>query len=79
MKVQSILNRFKPKFVNIHTNEMPAESAKSLESARGMLENYAKHKQISIDVYGGQRLLEMILWRHFLELQVGLKNNYKLL
>lgn len=58
MKVQSILNRFKPKFVNIHTNEMPAESAKSLESARGILENYAKHKQISIDVYGGQRLLE---------------------
>lgn len=73
MKVQSILNRFKPKFVNIHTNEMPAESAKSLESARGMLENYAKHKQISIDVYGGQRLLE----NDFMETFPGVASGFK--
>ena len=78
MKVQSILNRFKPKFVNIHTNEMPAESAKSLESARGMLENYAKHKKISIDVYGGQRLLENDFMETFPEVASGFKKQLQI-
>lgn len=57
MKVQSIINRFRPKLVNIHSDGMPKRAAEQLESASGMLENYAKHNKVEIDVYGGQRLL----------------------
>lgn len=57
MKIFKIFNS-KPNFVNIHNDLMYSGTAKQLELSKDVLENYAKHKNIKVDIYSGQHALE---------------------
>ncbi len=58
MKVSRIIDRFRPKLVKIHADGMYKPAAEKLEASKNMLENYAKHNKIKIDIYGGLHALE---------------------
>ena len=81
MKVPKIIDRFRPKLVEIHADGMYEPTVKKLEASKNMLENYAKHNDIKIDIYGGLHTLEddefvspVIENRFCTKLQVVVKN-----
>lgn len=57
MKIAKIFSSKKTNLVNIHKDGIFSETAKQLELSKGVLENYAKHRNIKVDIYSGKHAL----------------------
>ena len=57
MKIAKIFSSRKTNLVNIHKDGIFSETAKQLELSKGVLENYAKHRNIKVDIYSGKHAL----------------------
>ena len=75
MKILKIKSSLNPQLVKIHSDGMYEESAKTLMASKNMLENFANHNNVKIDIYAGQHAMEeganpSLAQKYFNKLQV---------